>query len=237
MKKIDYNDIVIIYEDNHLLVVLKPQGLPCCPDSSESQNLLDLLKQYLIDKNNKPGDAYLGLVHRLDQPTGGVIMYAKSSKAASRLSKSLREKSISKKYLAILVGVPKQKKATLKNSLYKDEAKNEVYCVPMATEGAKTAELEYKVLATSEDGLSLVEINLITGRSHQARVQMANIGTPIWGDQKYGKATGKANLALWAVELRFPHPTKEDIMVFRVFPPDEEPWTKFDIASKLAIIK
>lgn len=237
MSKYNYKDIIILYEDNHLLVVVKPQGLPCCPDISGSDNLLDLMKQYLIEKYNKPGDAYLGLIHRLDQPTGGVMLYAKSSKSASRLSKNLKDREVSKKYLAITQGVPKERNAVLKNALSKDSAKNEVYCVPMATEGSKMAELEYKVLSIIDNN-SLVEINLITGRSHQARVQLAHIGCPIWGDQKYGKATGHNNLALWATELKFPHPVTKDIMFFRVYPPTEDyPWSIFDISTKLAVIK
>lgn len=227
MINIDYKKIINLYEDNHLLVVVKPQGLACCPDISNSPNLLDLMKKYLIEKYNKPGDAYLGLVHRLDQPTGGVMMYAKSSKAAARLAKNLKEREIEKKYFAVCEGIPKRNKATLKNALSKDTNKNVVYCVPIATEGAKMAELEYKVIATKDD-LSLLEIHLITGRSHQARVQLANIGCPIWGDQKYGKAIGHDDLALWATELSFPHPISKDLMRFKVFPPTEVfPWSEF----------
>lgn len=237
MKKYTYEDIIILYEDNHLLVVVKPQGLACCPDKSGNINLLDIMKQYLIKTYDKPGDAYLGLVHRLDQPTGGVMLYAKSSKAAKRLSENLRNREITKKYFAITTSTPKEKKGNLKNALYKNTAKNEVYCVPLATYGAKMAELDYKVLEIINE-MALVEINLITGRSHQARVQMAHIGAPLYGDKKYGKTQGKTELALWAVEIRFPHPITKDIMVFKVYPPIEEaPWNFFDISSKLAIIK
>ena len=231
----NYKDIIILYEDNHLLVVVKPQGLPCCPDVSNSANLLDLMKKYLVEKYNKPGDAYLGLVHRLDQPTGGVMLYAKSSKAASRLANNLKERDVNKKYLAVCEGIPKRNKAILKNALSKDTIKNEVYCVPVATEGAKMAELEYKVIVAKED-LSLLEIHLITGRSHQARVQLANIGCPIWGDQKYGKAVGHDDLALWASELSFPHPVSKDLMTFKVFPPIEKfPWSDFSSQIKINI--
>lgn len=233
---ITYKDLIILYEDNHLLVVVKPQGVPCCPDSSNQPNLLDMLKKYLIEKYNKPGDAYLGLVHRLDQPTGGVMVYAKSSKAARRLSDNLKGRTIEKRYFAITSPRPKNKQGLLKNALYKDNNKNMVYCVPIATTGAKVAELEYRVLEECED-MALVDINLITGRAHQARAQMAHIGAPIYGDKKYG-GINKSALALWAVELRFPHTITKDIMVFRVHPPtDENPWINFDIESKLAIIK
>lgn len=239
MKKFDFEDINIVYEDNQILVVVKPQNLPVCEDESGDDDLLSLLKQYIAKKYDKLGEAFLGLVHRLDRPTGGVMVFARNSKSAARLSECLKEGNLEKKYLAVTVGVPKQSRNVLKNALFKDNAKNEVYCVPVATEGAKLAVLEYHTIA-EKSGHALVDIKLITGRSHQARVQLANIGTPIFGDQKYGKdkAAATTNLALWAYELRFPHPVTKDIMVFRVLPPtDEMPWKAFDIDNLLAIIK
>lgn len=239
MKKYNYEDINIVYEDNQILVVVKPQNMPVCEDETGDDDLLNLLKQYVAAKYNKPGEAFLGLVHRLDRPTGGVMVFARNSKSAARLSKSLVEGEMEKRYLAVTVGVPKQKRNILKNALYKDVAKNEVFVVPVATEGAKLAILEYHTLA-EKMGHALVDIKLVTGRSHQARVQMANIGTPLFGDQKYGKgkSPASANLALWSYELRFPHPVTKDIMVFRVLPPsDEVPWKAFDIDTLIAIIK
>jgi len=239
MKTFDMEDINIVYEDNQILVVVKPQNIPVCEDESGDTDLLNLLKQYIVKKYDKPGDAFLGLVHRLDRPTGGVMVFARNSKSAARLSESIQEGELEKKYLAVTVGVPKQSRNVLKNALYKDAAKNEVFCVPLATDGAKLAILEYHTL-TDKGGYAVVDIKLITGRSHQARVQLANIGTPLYGDQKYGKgkSPAAANLALWAYELRFPHPVTKDIMVFRVMPPiDESPWKAFDIENLLAIIK
>ncbi|MFA5449322.1 MAG: RNA pseudouridine synthase [Clostridia bacterium] len=232
---ITFEDINIAYEDNHLLVVVKPQNIAVCPDSTGDKNLLDLLKEYLIKTYDKAGEAYLGLVHRLDRPTGGVIVYAKTSKAASRLAESMRAGAFEKKYYAVTIGTPKERRAELRDMLYKNAEKNEVYKVPMATDGAKLAVLEYKVLS-EQPPLALLEINLITGRSHQARVQLSSIGTPIFGDRKYGgeKMPVGYNLALWAAELRFPHPITREIMLFRVEPPtDEIPWKMFSIPSIL----
>lgn len=238
MKHFQSDDINIVYEDNQILVVVKPQNLPVCKDETGDDDLLNLLKQYLAKKYNKPGEAFLGLVHRLDRPTGGVMVFARNSKSAARLADRLKEGELEKRYLSVTVGVPKQPRNVLKNALYKDTSKNQVYCVPVATEGAKLAILEYHTLA-EKMGHALVDIKLITGRSHQARVQMANIGCPLFGDQKYGNGKSPVtNLALWAYELRFPHPVSKDIMVFRVMPPAEEiPWKAFDIENLLAIVK
>ena len=168
---IDYNDINIVYEDNHLLVVVKPQNMPVAEDQSGDDDLLNALKRYLKDKYEKPGEAYLGLVHRLDRPTGGVMVFAKTSKAAARLQESIKSGDFEKRYLAVTTGIPKEKKAFLKNALYKDEAKNTVYCVPIATEGAKLALMEYDTMETREN-LALLDIHIYTGRSHQIRVQL-----------------------------------------------------------------
>lgn len=234
---IDYNDINIVYEDNHILVVVKPQNIPVALDSSGDDDLLSALKRYLKEKYAKPGEAYLGLVHRLDRPTGGVMVFAKTSKAAARLQESIKSGDFEKRYLAVTAGLPKEKKAFLKNALYKDESKNTVYAVPIATEGAKLALLEYDTMETKEH-LALLDIHIYTGRSHQIRVQLKTIGCPIFGDMKYGagKSPEGYNLALWATEIRFSHPTTREKMVFRVYPPKEEtPWKFFDIATKLSI--
>ncbi len=234
---IDYNDLNIAYEDNHLLVVVKPQNIPVAADSSGDDDLLSALKRYLKDKYSKPGEAYLGLVHRLDRPTGGVMVFAKTSKAAARLSESIRSGDFEKRYLAVTAGVPRDKKGVLKNALYKDEATNTVYAVPLATEGARLALMEYNVMEAKQ-GLALLDIRLYTGRSHQIRVQLKTIGCPVFGDMKYGadKSPEGYDMALWATEIRFPHPTTREKMVFRVYPPkDDIPWKFFDIATRLSI--
>lgn len=234
----DYKDISVVYEDNHILVAVKPQNVPVQADSSGDDDMLSMLKKYLQEKYDKPGEAYLGLVQRLDRPTGGVMVFAKTSKAAARLCKAITDGEVDKKYLAVVYGVPKDRQAHLSNYLKKDPASNVVSVVPMLTEGAKRAELDYKLLCSDEGGrISLVMVKLYTGRSHQIRVQMANIGHPLVGDVKYAGSMPKANcnLALWATELRFKHPVKDAQMVFRVYPPeDEKPWKYFNVDTFLS---
>lgn len=238
MKEFTYKDLNVVYEDNHVIVVVKPQNIPSCPDETGDTDMLSVVKEYLIKTYNKPGDAYVGLVHRLDRPTGGVMMFAKTSKAAARLSEDIKQGKAEKKYLAVVVGEPKEKsRLGLTHYLIKNSAKNIVYAVPMATEGAKQAVLDYTTI-TTEGALSLLSIRLHTGRAHQIRVQMATIGNPLFGDQKYGQGKSPVgfNLALWATELKFIHPTTKETLVFRVYPPVEEtPWKNFDINRYLAI--
>ena len=234
-KTIDYNDINIVYEDNHLLVAVKPQNVPVAADSSGDDDLLNALKRYLKDKYDKPGEAYLGLVHRLDRPTGGVIVFAKTSKAAERLSEAIKKGDFEKKYLAVTKGIPKVKKQILTNYLLKNTDTNTVHIVPRLTEGAKEARLAYNLLESSGD-CSLLDIDLYTGRSHQIRVQLAGQGLPLLGDIKYGGDKVKGtNLALWAYKLSFEHPVTKSKMVFISYPPETEPWKKFNIEKYLLI--
>lgn len=232
------DNLQVVYEDNHVIVVVKPQNVPSCPDESGDADVLTVIKEYLKKKYDKPGDAYVGLVHRLDRPTGGVMVYAKTSKAAARLCESLKIGDFEKRYFAVVVGSPKnQSMLNLTHYLVKDSSKNMVYAVPMATEGAKPAILDYTTLA-SENNLSLVSVKLHTGRAHQIRVQMATVGNPLFGDQRYGaeKSPAGYNLALWAVELKFTHPTTKERMVFRVYPPiDNVPWKFFDVSRYLSV--
>lgn len=227
-------DLKIVFEDNHLLLVVKPYGVPCQADASGDLDMLTLLKQYLVEKYNKPGDAYLGLVHRLDRATGGIMIFAKTSKAASRLCQCFRDGKINKKYLAVVEGEPRYQSDKLTCYLRKFPESNMVKIVPELTEGAKFAELDYKVLETKSNA-SLLQINLITGRGHQIRVQLAGNNTPIIGDMRYGSQKLKLPLCLWATELRFNHPISDQKMVFRVYPPENMPWTLFDINRYLNI--
>ncbi|MDD4839447.1 MAG: RNA pseudouridine synthase [Clostridia bacterium] len=229
-------DIKIIFEDNHILVVSKPPFVPVQEDESGDEDMLTALKKYLIEKYNKPGDAFLGLVHRLDRPTGGVMVFAKTSKAAARLSEAIRNGEVEKRYLTVVHGEPRDKQRKLVNYLKKYPEINTVKVVPSLTEGAKYAELDYKVLDTKE-GMSLVLVNLITGRSHQIRVQMATIGHSVVGDCKYGNDENlKLPICLWAAELRFSHPISGQKMVFKVYPPEDLPyWNLFDIDQYLRI--
>lgn len=231
-------DLIILHEDNHIIVVLKPQNVPTCEDSSKDKDLLTMIKEYIKVTYNKQGNVYLGLIHRLDRPTGGVMVFAKSSKAASRLSEQLRDGDFEKRYFAVLVGTPKEEKATLTHYMKKNAVNNMVYVCPPTVDGAKFAELEYSLL-DSKDGLSLVDVRLHTGRSHQIRVQMNAIGTPVYGDMRYGgEKAKKGYLALWSYYLSFTHPVSKERMVFRVQPPKENnPWTSFDTERAVTIIK
>ena len=219
----------VIYEDNHVVVVVKPQNIPSQADDTRDADMLSLVKGYVKEKYNKPGEVYIGLVHRLDRPTGGVMVFARTSKAASRLSEQIAKGDFYKTYYAVVEGVPKNRSARLVNFLKKDEKDNLVKIVPMSETGAKRAELIYDTLE-EEAGLSLLRVQILTGRSHQIRVQLSNIGVPIYGDGKYGSVHGKTKkLALWAGELNFKHPTKDETLSFKVYPPEEEPWQKFNL--------
>lgn len=231
-------DLVILHEDNHIIVVLKPQNIPSCEDESKDLDMLSMIKEYIKVTYNKQGNVYLGLVHRLDRPTGGVMVFAKSSKAAARLSEQMRGGDFEKRYFATLVGVPKEEKATLTHYMKKNAVNNMVYVCPPTVSGAKFAELEYEIVA-EKDGLSLADIRLHTGRSHQIRVQMSSIGTPVYGDMRYGgEKAKKGYLALWAYYLSFTHPVSKEKMVFRVQPPKEiTPWNLFDTERTVTIIK
>src|SRR5690625_2484082 len=216
--------IPILYEDNHLLVVEKPVNIPVQEDKSRDQDLLTILKEDLKVRYNKPGNVYLGLVHRLDRPVGGVMVFAKTSKAASRLSDVIRRNKLERKYIGIVRGNPRKKESKLEHYLYKDTKKNKVHAVAAHHKQAKKAILEYKTIG-SEEQLSLLSIKLHTGRAHQIRVQLSAIGCPLYGDQKYGQQVNRPGqpIALWAHTLAFPHTTKQEIMEVKTLPPREYP--------------
>lgn len=228
-------DVTILHEDKSVLVVVKPQNIPSQGDSSGDLDLLTLLKQYVKEKYNKQGNVYLGLVHRLDRPTGGVMVFAKNSKAAERLSKQIVDGDMTKQYLATVLNCPKDKKGTLVNYLKKNPLTNTVYVATVGDHNAKRAELSYEVLESFSDVVSLVKVQLGTGRSHQIRVQFSSIGCPVFGDARYGgDALAKGhNLALWAYRLEFNHPVSKERMVFVAYPPEKEPWTKFNVAKHI----
>ena len=222
-------DIKILYEDNHLLVAVKPQNILSQSDKTEDADFLSILKGYLKEKYNKQGNVYLGLVHRLDRPTGGVMVFAKTSKCASRLAEQLQNGNFEKKYLAITQGLVKEKVKRLENYLKKDEKTNMVSICPLSETGAKKAITIYKELSFNQNQ-SLLDVSIETGRSHQIRVQLANIKCPLCGDNKYGEKLQKTdNLALWAYYLSFEHPTKKTRMKFLALPPDNYPWNQFNI--------
>ncbi len=198
--------------------------------------MLTMVKEYIKEKYNKPGNVYVGLVHRLDRPTGGVMVFAKTSKAASRLSEQFAGTDSEKTYFCVVVGSPREKHGRLVHYLKKDEKTNTVKIVPQSEEGAKRAELNFTVLE-EKNGYSLIKAELITGRSHQVRVQMKSLGTYIYGDVKYGGEDAKKGLLnLYAVKLAFNHPVTKERMVFITYPPeDKDMWNLFDIDKYLRI--
>ena len=209
----------VIYEDNHIIVVLKPQNVLSQGDETKDKSVLDMVKDYIKEKYNKPGEVYIGLVHRLDRPVGGIMVFARTSKAASRLSEQVRNKEFKKKYLAVVDGKFENKKGTLEDYLFKDERNNISKVVPKEKKNSKLAILDYEVLNYDDKrDLSLIKINLRTGRHHQIRVQMANAGHGLFGDQKYGTRGKGKQIRLWAYELEFLHPVKKEIMKFVEYP-------------------
>ena len=224
--------IPVLYEDNHLLVVVKPPNIPSQADSSGDDDMLTVLKRYIAEKYNKPGAVYLGLVHRLDRPVGGVMVFARTSKAASRLSETFRTHEQDRRYLAVVEGEIKGEKQ-LTDYLLKDAKTGMVRCVKAGAPGAKEARLKTAHVAHKE-GLTLTQVQLFTGRSHQIRVQHAHAGHPLWGDMRYGHGKPGRQIALWAWALKLDHPTKKEEMSFFALPPEEGAWRMF--AAEIAAL-
>lgn len=219
----------VIYEDNHIIVVEKPVNIPSQGDKTGDLDMLTIIRKYLKEKYNKPGEVYLGLVHRLDRPVGGVMVFAKTSKAASRLSNQVREKQMKKTYLVIVDGKMESKTGTLEDYLLKNERKNMSRVVEEGTKNSKKAILDYEeVIYNEEINLSVLKINLHTGRHHQIRVQMASRNHSIYGDQKYGTRGRGKQICLWAYKLEFEHPVKKENMFFKVLPKIDGSWKILD---------
>jgi 23S rRNA pseudouridine1911/1915/1917 synthase len=203
----------ILYEDNHCLAVNKPAGLPSQGDESGAETLVDRARRYLKARYDKPGNVYVGLVHRLDRPTSGVVLLARTSKAAGRLSAQFREGSVGKVYWAIVEGTPAEDEGIWVDRLEKDRQSNRSRAVARGDEGGKEASVAFRVLERCRDA-AMLELRPLTGRSHQLRVQSASRGLPIVGDGKYGAksrivaADGGGRIALHARTLRFIHPTR-----------------------------
>lgn len=204
--------IKVLYEDNHIIVVVKDYNIPVQEDSSKDEDMLTLIKKYLKEKYNKPGNVYLGLVHRLDRPVGGVMVFAKTSKAASRLSNEIRLNKMEKRYMALVHNYTKEKDILI-DKLLKNEKTNTSY----VDKNGKESKLEYNLIEY-RGNKSLLDINLITGRHHQIRVQLSHHGYPIYGDQKYGIDKVGIQIHLWAYKLKFKHPTKDEMMEFIYYP-------------------
>lgn len=205
------NNLNVLYEDNHIIVVEKKPNVLCQSDNTKDIDLLTIIKNYLKIKYNKPGNVYLGLVHRLDRPVGGIMVFAKTSKSASRLSETIRKHEMNKEYLLVCTGN------------LKDEGTFEDYIERLDTKSiisnelkGKYSKLEYKVIER-KDNLNLVKVNLITGRHHQIRVQFASRNNALYGDQLYGEEN-KKQIALFCHHLSFKHPVKDEIMDFKLLP-------------------
>jgi len=196
----------VAYEDNHCVAVVKPHGTPTQGDKTGDPSLMDDVKAFIKERDKKPGDVFLGLVHRLDRPVGGVVLFAKTSKGASRLSEQFRTRGVEKTYLAVVEGRPAKDEGTVRQWLVKDKRTNRAHAVPEGTRDAKEAVLDWRVVG-SGNGRTLIEINPKTGRSHQIRIAMATLGTPIVYDTKYGAgAGGRGAIALFANRLSFDQP-------------------------------
>ena len=200
----------VLYEDNHLLLVNKPAGLPTMGVQDDVPSLLSEARQYVRQKYNKPGNVYLGVVSRLDAPVSGVVLLARTSKAASRLTEQFRNRTVEKTYWAIVAGRVNPGRGTLHDHVRKDERHRRMHIASPQTPGSKEARLSYRTLCTLDDK-TLLEVKLETGRKHQIRVQMAHRGHPIVGDRKYGsRQRFEPGIALHAYRLEFEHPVRHD---------------------------
>ena len=223
------NNLKVIYEDNHIIVVEKPVNIPSQGDKTGDIDMLSIIKQYLKEKYNKLGNVYLGLVHRLDRPVGGVMVFAKTSKSATRLSNQVREKDFEKTYLAVVNGKMEKSEDTLEDYLLKNEKNNMSKVVKEGTKNSKLAILDYEVLKYDpEIDLSVLKINLHTGRHHQIRVQLSSRNHSIYGDQKYGGRGHGKQIALWAYELKLYHPVTNEQMTFKSIPEKIGSWKILD---------
>lgn len=226
----------VLFEDNHLLVVNKPGGMLVQGDRTGDETLLDVGKKYIKEKYNKPGNVFLGVVHRLDRPVSGVVLMAKTSKALERLNKQFRERKIYKKYWAVVKRRPKDLKDKLVHYLEKNQQKNVVKAYDRPKDGALKSELYYTVLGKLNDHY-LLEVNPITGRPHQIRVQLSSIGSPIRGDLKYGfrKPNVDANINLHAKEITFEHPVTKEKYTIKASLPENDFWEQFLSLDKVKL--
>jgi 23S rRNA pseudouridine1911/1915/1917 synthase len=221
----------ILYEDNHLLAVLKPAGLATMGVAADSPSLWKIAKDYLKQKYQKPGNVYLGVVSRLDSPVSGVVLFARTSKAAARLTEQFRAHRVKKIYWTLVEGTMLPISGTLTHHLARDDAHHRMRIVGAALPGVQQATLSYRALKTVQKGLSLVEIELHTGRKHQIRLQLAESGHPIIGDRKYGShRTFGGGIALHARRLTVDHPIRHDSMTFEA--PLPKTWIRFGVYDR-----
>lgn len=222
----------VLYEDNHLLILNKKAGVLVQGDVTGDEPLVEMAKRYIGAKYNKPGKVFMGVVHRLDRPVSGVIVFARTSKALERMNALFREKETSKTYYAITSQKPPYESGTLEHWLQKDEQKNKTTAYPRETDGALRSKLSFNTIGTKQN-LYLLEVKPVTGRPHQIRVQLATIGCPIKGDLKYGDrdANPDGSICLHARQLEFIHPVRKVSLLVVAPLPDIYPWTIFQIQS------
>lgn len=213
------NNLNILYEDNHIIVVEKMPNILSQSDITNDIDLLTMVKEYIKVKYEKPGNVYLGLVHRLDRPVGGIMVFARTSKSAKRLSLAIKNHEMQKEYLLVCHG-KLNNSGILEDYILKDGNKSYI------NKDGKYAKLEYKLLGR-KNNLNLVNVNLVTGRHHQIRLQFSSRKCPLYGDNLYGLKE-KANIALYAYHLRFKHPVRDEIMDFKIYPKGEI-WSMFNI--------
>ena len=216
------NKLNVVYEDNHIIVVEKPINVPTQADDSKDLDMLTMVKEYVKEKYNKPGNVYIGLVHRLDRPVGGIMVFARTSKAAARLTEQVKNHTFKKEYYAVVEGKAKESDE-LRDFLLKDSKTN----ITKVDKNGKEAILNYN-LVEYKDGYSLVNINLKTGRSHQIRVQFSSRNLPLYGDQKYNKNSKVGEqLALFSQKITFVHPITKENITFELKLPNRKPFNMF----------
>lgn len=222
----------VLHEDNHLLVVNKLPGELVQGDRTGDKTLLDFAKNYIKEEYNKPGEVFLGLPHRLDRPTSGIVVLSRTSKSLSRMTKVFRDKELKKIYWAIVAEKPKKESGKLVDMLLRNPKQNKSYVHNGNNKEAKKAELEYRLLKSS-DRYHLLEINLLTGRHHQIRAQLANMGCPIKGDLKYGfdRSNKDGSISLHARFISFNHPVKKEEVLIEAAPPQDVLWDYFVLNS------
>ncbi len=218
----------ILYQDNHLIIVNKLPSQIVQGDKTGDEPLSEILKKYIKEKYNKPGEVFLGVVHRLDRPVSGIVLFTRTSKALSRLNEMLKEREIKKIYWAVVKNPPPEKSGHLIHYLFRDEKKNKSFIVSENRKDAKKAELIYHLLKSS-DNFHLLEIELLTGRHHQIRAQLAHISCPVKGDLKYGfpRTNPDASIHLHSRRIEFLHPVKKEQLAIEAPPPDDPLWNYF----------
>ncbi len=218
-------DIDILFEDNHIIAVNKKPSQLVQGDKTNDEPLSELVKKYIKSKYNKPGEVFIGVVHRIDRPVSGIVLFAKTSKALSRLNELFRTKNIQKTYWAVVKNQPKNQEGTLINYLIKNEKSNKSFAYNEERKGALRSELNYKVIGKT-DNYFLVEVLPLTGRHHQIRVQLSHMGCPIKGDLKYGfeRSNKDASIHLHARKIEFIHPVKNEQITIEAMPPNDPIW-------------